>query len=397
MAMATNPTSLRERILAEELARIRSTYSFQLGLLITESFVRKPWKIPLFPFSFIALNLQFLKKRKQSHDGNSKPTQGLDRDCVFLISTSEEGISSAERSAELAHKLTKDGKKVVIMSTFDSITDMLPRAAINFPISDPKKRRKEQRSQWNAQCENLISNILDTHRPHQVIFDGPYPYRGILNVTKYYAFTEWIWLRPTGVESETMMVRGKPFDRIVTFRLDELEQVVDKKSQVRSPNSPSILIAPNYESRRPLSNKILDLIGSNDRLRNWDVVCPQNTEHNGHALLSGAVFINRVLDGDLLGTLDAAIVSPNIELVTKLVSHGIPTLCIYNDADEGTALRLLNARFPNLPILFAQRNDLVQLELSINTLVTENSTIRKHASILASVNLDDLISAQIAS
>ena len=98
MDLTTNPTSLRERVLAEELARIRSTCSFQLGLLITESFARKPWKIPLFPFALVALNLRFLRSRREARQINAEIVPGLDNTCVFLISTSEEGVSSAERT-----------------------------------------------------------------------------------------------------------------------------------------------------------------------------------------------------------------------------------------------------------------------------------------------------------
>ncbi|MEC8340792.1 MAG: hypothetical protein VXZ80_04020, partial [Candidatus Thermoplasmatota archaeon] len=123
---------------------------------------------------------------------------------------------------------------------------MLPKTAIVFPMNDPKKQSKELRSQWNAQCENLVSNILDTHRPSQVVFDGPYPYRGILNVMKYYAFTEWIWLRPSGIENETMMVRGKPFNRVATFRLDEAERMVDARVLSEPSAMPRVLFAPNY-------------------------------------------------------------------------------------------------------------------------------------------------------
>ena len=144
--MATNPTSHRERVLAEELSRIRSTYSFQLGLLLTESFVRKPWKIFLFPFLFIALNVRFFRSQQQARQNNSEVSQGLDANCVFLISTSEEGIASAERTAELAHNLTSNGKKIVVMSTLDRISDMLPKTAIVFPMNDPKKEQKEHRA-----------------------------------------------------------------------------------------------------------------------------------------------------------------------------------------------------------------------------------------------------------
>ena len=38
-----------------ELARIRNTFSFRFGLLVTESFVRKPWLLLFFPIRFIGL------------------------------------------------------------------------------------------------------------------------------------------------------------------------------------------------------------------------------------------------------------------------------------------------------------------------------------------------------
>ena len=105
--------------------------------------MRKPWKIPLFPLSFLALNLQFFRSRRQEKQANADLTPGLDSNCTFLISTSEEGIASAERIAELAHRLSSTGKKIVVMSTLDRITDMLPKTTIVFPMSDPKKQEKE--------------------------------------------------------------------------------------------------------------------------------------------------------------------------------------------------------------------------------------------------------------
>ncbi len=392
--MVTSSTSLRERVLAEELARIRSTYSFQLGLLITESLIRKPWKFPLFPFSFVALNLRFLRSRRQTKQNDSEVAQGLDRNCIFLISTSEEGIASAERSAELAHHLSSDGKKIVVMSTLERISDILPKTAIVFPINDPKKERKEKRSQWNAQCENLVSTILDAHRPHQVIFDGPYPYRGILNVMKYYAFTEWIWLRPSGVDNETMMVRGKPFDRIVTFRLDEIERSAERGGRSVPANVPSILFAPNYENRTPLNKKILSLFETSVTGTKWSVVRPAHQEHGGRTMFTEAALMSRVLDENEIKKLDAAIVSPNIELVTKLVSLGVPSLCLYNESEEISNLRRMHAQFPNLPLLFAQQNDIAQLKLSLHTLIHGNAAIRKNASAIVLPSLENMIFSQ---
>lgn len=392
--MTTNPTSLRERVLAEELSRIRSTYSFQLGLLLTESFVRKPWKIFLFPFLFIGLNVRFFRSQQQARQTNSEISPGLDANCVFLISTSEEGIASAERTAELAHKLTSNGKKIVVMSTLDRISDMLPKTAIVFPMNDPKKEHKEHRSQWNAQCENLVGTILDTHRPHQVVFDGPYPYRGILNVMKYYAFTEWIWLRPSGIEHDAMLVRGKPFNRIATMKLNEIERSSDRVKTIAPANEPSVLFAPNYENRAPANKKILDLFQSSISNTNWNVVRPAHQEPDENASFSKTALMNRILDEHELGKLDAAVVSPNIELVVKLVSFGVPSLCLYNESQDVSELRRLHARLPNLPLLFAQQTDSAQLELSLKTLIHENAAIRKSASAIVPHRLDRLISGQ---
>ena len=393
MDLTTNPTSLRERVLAEELARIRSTYSFQLGLLITESFARKPWKIPLFPFAFIALNLRFLRSQREARQINAEIVPGLDNTCVFLISTSEEGVSSAERTAELAHRLSSAGKKIVVMSTRDRITDMLPKTAIVFPMNDPKKQSKELRSQWNAQCENLVSNILDTHRPSQVVFDGPYPYRGILNVMKYYAFTEWIWLRPSGIENETMMVRGKPFNRVATFRLDEAERMVDARALSEPSAMPRVLFAPNYALRTTINKKIHQLFERVIQDTNWSVVQPAHQDDDTITMVSETTLLNRVLDETELKLLDAAVVSPNIELVTKLVSLGVPTLCLYGESQDASELRHLHARFPNLPLLFAQQYDSAQLKLSLNTLIHGNAAIRKNATCILPLRLERLISA----
>ena len=164
------------------------------------------------------------------------------------------------------------------MSTFDRITDMLPKTAVVFPMSDPKKQQKDLRSQWNAQCENLVSTILDAHLPAQVVFDGPYPYRGILNVMKYYAFTEWVWLRPSGIENEAMMLRGKPFDRTAMFRLDEAEPHVGQSAAKEPATMPRVLFTPNYTNRSSINKKVHHLMEKCIEDTPWSVVRPAHRD-----------------------------------------------------------------------------------------------------------------------
>ena len=96
--------SFRERMLTEELNRIRSTYSFNLGLLLTEALFRKPWKILLLPFTFMALNLKYLRERKIRTFDEIKSSLKLNKDCLLLVCTNEEGVASAERIATIAHE-----------------------------------------------------------------------------------------------------------------------------------------------------------------------------------------------------------------------------------------------------------------------------------------------------
>ena len=89
MPSSRKAMTVRERQLSDETQRIRSTYSFQLGLLLTETFARKPWRIPLFPILFVALNLRFLRQRKQSTattDSEHQPS--IDQNCILLFPTS---------------------------------------------------------------------------------------------------------------------------------------------------------------------------------------------------------------------------------------------------------------------------------------------------------------------
>ena len=156
---------------------------------------------------------------------------------------------------------------------------------------------------------------------------------------------------------------------------------------------PLVLFTPNYTNRSSINKKIHQLLEKCIEDTLWSVVRPAHQDEvNGMALAETTV-LNRVLDEQELQKLDAAIVSPNIELVTKLVSLGVPSLCLYSESQDVSDLRRLHARFPNLPLLFAQQNDITQLKLSLATLIHGNTAIRKNASTILPLRLEGLISA----
>jgi hypothetical protein len=65
---------------------------------------------------------------------------------------------------------------------------------------------------------------------------------------------------------------------------------------------------------------------------------------------------------------------------------------LYSESQDVSDLRRLHARFPNLPLLFAQQNDIPQLKLSLTTLIHGNAAVRKNASTILPLRLEGLIS-----
>ena len=70
---------------------------------------------------------------------------------------------------------------------------------------------------WNSQCEEMLANVFSVHRPSTFIFDGAYPYRGMLNAIKTKTSIDRIWVRRVTREGRDSAPEDSfsHFDRIV--------------------------------------------------------------------------------------------------------------------------------------------------------------------------------------
>jgi len=370
--------TMKERQLSDELERIRKTYSFNLGLLLTE-IVRKPWKLLILPFSFLKLNVDFLRNRNVRKKEFEEQKSTANADCLLLISTTEEGFASLERCALIAQEwMEQGGKKAVLISSHPSANQYAPKGAIVYPLNDPKELDKGQRSAWNAQCEQLLSNVLETHRPANALFDGPYPYRGVLNCAQLTDSTHWIWVRPEGVKSEAIAARSGIFTDIVEFNLISstgMNLVAPASTQISAEVRNELLDARMYGSRAPGKKSELDFekmvkpeiqfIG----LKQWN-------DSNGGLLRARE---NRRLMG--------AILPPNLEALAVMLETNVPTLCVYNNETDNDTMRKIRQGTQRSAVLFANENDPVQVEMALNTLVSEHRTMRASAKPLKRTNL----------
>ena len=372
MATKSSGMTMKEHQLSKELARIRSTYSFNLGLLLTEAFVRKPWKLPLLPFSFIKLNLEFLRNRKAMKKEIEERNTSLDTDCLLLFSTSEEGASSLERCAVLARQWQeKNDRKVVIITSHRDLSDIVPRGAIVYPLTDPKKISKDQRGGWNARCEQLLSNILETHRPANVFFDGPYPYRGVLNCMPLNEAISWYWIRPEGVQDGAVASRIIEFTSIVEFGFssDFAVQLVEPTvNHVQVDLKKEILDGRNYGRRsplRPMKTKLEEMVDTSVKFVDLEQWYGSN---------------NGILQNRDTQRLLAAILPPNTEAISVMMETNVPTLCIYNDDISKNTLSKIRSGAQRNAVLFAHEDDEVQFKLALKSLLDDHQTMRRASS-----------------
>lgn len=368
MAVPRSGMTMRERQLADELHRIRSTYSFNLGLLLTESFIRKPWKIILLPFSFVKLNIDFIRGRRSLNKELSQHSLTVDSNCLVLFSTSEEGRASLERCAVFAQQWMQDGdKKAVIITPHQDAGQFVSKGTLVYPITDPKLLEKQQRGEWNAQCEQLLANVLQTHRPANAFFDGPFPYRGVLDCIQLMESTTWHWIRPEGVRDAVVAARRDDFLNLVEFGFGDkgtINMTKQAPSKIQSNVQRTILDGRNYGQRENSKLGKFDLQMLNDKEIN--IVGLEEWYENRCGIL-------RSRDtSQLLG----AILPPNIEAIATMMGANVPTLCIYNEHTNKSTLTKLRQTTQRLPIMFSHEKDSAQIKNSLHTMIMEHQNMR---------------------
>ena len=234
----------------------------------------------------------------------------------MLISTTEEGTASLERCAILATEwLNEPERKVVIVSPHEDHPGFLPKKAVIYPIKHPKLLHKQKRSEWNASCENLISNILESHRPQHAIFDGPYPYRGVLNSIKSFPSATWVWFRPEGIDNSTLLTQSEHFTKTERFSISDRPGVAMhepkglpvKGMETSFTRRPNLWIA--YDEARHENAQHLRELGNDIA-----VVHPYDANAVGGEITS-------VLSEQSLDHLMGAVVPANLEIVAATISR----------------------------------------------------------------------------
>lgn len=188
--------------LKREIHRLRTSPSLRLGSHITDA-IRKPWRAPFLiltlPWMMLMIGFELLGWKSQpsalSVNTSGRPlTKG---NCVVMFPTNGVGFGHFTRMLAVAKRMkTKDPSlEIIFFTTMPTLHLLKPYGIPAHHISGPKYFKDMTSEEWNALLEEELNVCFETHRPSMFVFDGAFPYRGMLRAIQGRHTLRKIWMR----------------------------------------------------------------------------------------------------------------------------------------------------------------------------------------------------------
>ena len=242
--------SMKEGYNAREMRRIRNSASFRAGRILVSSIVR-PWLLIFLPIRLLylgyCLGMERLGKRTPPYV--SKEYENIEQtpqDCVVFFPTNGVGFGHFTRMYALAKRWKKHSPstELVFFTTMPTLHILYSEGFPTYHIAGRKKFKNMTASEWNTMLEEQLSLVFSQHKPSLFIFDGAFPYRGMLNAVSSFQGIKNVWIR------RGMFKKGSniPVDSIQHFDLivrpeDSIPASLDEIShEVETLNVPPIVL-----------------------------------------------------------------------------------------------------------------------------------------------------------
>ena len=190
----------REEALRRELWRVRNSASFRLGNHLIDA-ARNPLRLLILPFTLPlvlwSLGMEMLGRRPRPMSDAMIQLKGGPSNTVVLFPTNGVGFGHFTRMYALARRLRRKDPDLEIIFFTTMPTLHIPYAD-GFPtyhLAGPKKFGGMDSEAWNAMVQEMLTLVLETHRPSAFVFDGAFPYRGMLDSLDTIAVPKKIWVR----------------------------------------------------------------------------------------------------------------------------------------------------------------------------------------------------------
>ncbi|MEC7255875.1 MAG: hypothetical protein VXV76_04620 [Candidatus Thermoplasmatota archaeon] len=188
--------------LEREIQRLRTSPSLRLGSHITDA-IKKPWRAPFLiitlPIHMLIIGLELIGFRPQpkSLSKNSEGRLATKGDCVIMFPTNGVGFGHFTRMLAIAKRMKKlnSNLEIIFFTTMPTLHILKRYDIPAHHISGPKYFKGMSSEDWNALLEEELTLCFETHKPSMFIFDGAFPYRGMLRAIEGKSTMSKIWLR----------------------------------------------------------------------------------------------------------------------------------------------------------------------------------------------------------
>ena len=207
--------------LQREIVRIRSSGAYRLSEHISKS-VRRPLKLLFLPIStpFLAWKIYRERKGKFSQSDNPRYVDNSSlspRDCIIFFPTNGVGFGHFTRLLAIAKRYRKisPNTEIVFFTTMPTLHILSEEGFVSYHISGRYRYQNLDAKNWNSLCEEMLNLIFNLHRPKCFVFDGSFPYRGMLNAIKSQPnHMRKIWVRRGAIKKGSKRI---PVDSINHF------------------------------------------------------------------------------------------------------------------------------------------------------------------------------------
>ncbi len=248
--------------LRREIHRLRNSPSLRLGAHLTSA-IRRPWRAP---FLIVTLPLMMLKigfellgwvPQPSSLQTNANGRPIVKGNCVVMFPTNGVGFGHFTRMLALAKRMKKQDTnlEIIFFTTMPTLHLLKPYGIPAHHISGPKYFKGIDSEEWNMLLEEELNLCFEIHKPSMFIFDGAFPYRGMLRSIEGRSSLKKLWMRRgTFKKGSSVPVDSiRHFDTIIRpGDIEEPDYIVEESVENTMTSQPIVML----EDKDLLSKKM---------------------------------------------------------------------------------------------------------------------------------------------